>query len=417
MIDRVKGLVLHPLFSGSAVMIVGSNIANFLAYLYHLIIGRLLGPAPYGELAAVLSLIGLFSATFTFLGLVIVKFVSAAKSTEIQTLFAWFTKKALVIGVIIAVLVFLATPFLSRFLHIRYSILVLLSPIFFLTVLNFLYSSFLQGLLRFKQMVIAINISTFGRLVLGVIFIYLGLSVFGVVLGFLLAVAGGFLLLRYFLEEVRLSSRGRVFKEGKKVLGYSVPIFLASVSTFSLFSTDVVLVKHFFEPRDAGIYAALSTLGKVIFYGAAPVATVMFPMVSRRHAKGQDYRKIFMLSFLLTGAIAASVLVIYSLFPSLMVRILYGDKFLDAAANLVWFGLFMTIFTLSSLVLNYYLSKEKTRVVVFVVIAAAAQGLGIWFFHDSIFTVVKVSIISASFLLASLLIYFGYETRKVQSAR
>lgn len=407
-----RGLITHPLFSGSAVMIVGSNLANFLAYIYHLIIGRLLGPAPYGELAAVLSLIGLFTASFTFLGLVIAKFVSAAKEGEVQPLFSWFTKKALVIGIIIALLAFLSAPFLSRFLRIKYSILVLLAPIFLLTVLSFLYNSFLQGLLRFKQMVIATNFGALSRLVLGVIFVYLGFSVFGVVLGFLLSVVGGFFLLRFFLKEFRLSNNEKVFKEGKKVLGYSVPIFFASVSTFSLFSTDVILVKHFFEAHDAGIYAALSTLGKVIFYGAAPVGSVMFPMISQRHSRGQGYRKIFMLSLALTSVIAAGVLFIYRLLPELSIKILYGDKFLPAAPNLIWFGLFMTIFTLSSLILNFFLSREKTKVVFLVVTAAIIQAVGIWFFHNSIFMVIRVSIISVSLLFGSLLIYFGYETSK-----
>lgn len=412
MVNKIKGLISHPLFFGSAVMIVGSNLSSFLAYIYHLIIGRLLGPALYGELAAVLSIIGLFTASFAFLGLVVVKFVSAAKEDEIQPLFSWFGKKTLVIGAIIALLVFLSAPFLSRFLHIRYSILVLLVPIFLLAVLSFLYSSFLQGLLRFKQVVIATNFGTLSRLVLGVIFVYLGFSVFGAVLGFLLSIAGGLFLLRFFLKEFRLSSNKKVFKGGKKVLGYSVPIFFSSISIFSLFSTDVILVKHFFEAHDAGIYAALSTLGKVIFYGAAPVGSVMFPMISQRHSRGQGYRKIFMLSLALTFVIATGVLFIYWLLPELSIKILYGDEFLQAAPNLVWFGLFMTIFTLSSLILNFFLSREITKVVSFVAIAAIIQAMGIWFFHDSIFMVIKVSIISVSLLFGSLLIYFGYETSK-----
>src|SRR3972149_7822692 len=86
-------LLKHPLFSGSAIMIFGSNLANFVAYLYHLVIGRLLGPAPYGELSAVLSVLGLIFASLNFLGLVIVKFVSSAKKDELVSIYSWFTKK------------------------------------------------------------------------------------------------------------------------------------------------------------------------------------------------------------------------------------------------------------------------------------------------------------------------------------
>ena len=93
MVNKVKGLISHPLFSGSAVMVVGSNLSSFLAYIYHLIIGRLLGPASYGELAAILSLIGLFAASFAFLGLVVIKFVSAAKKMKSNLFFLGLVKK------------------------------------------------------------------------------------------------------------------------------------------------------------------------------------------------------------------------------------------------------------------------------------------------------------------------------------
>ena len=65
-----KSLIKNPLFSGSAIMIIGSNLSNFIAYVYHLIIGRLLGPSSYGTLAALLSLMGLVAVSFGFLGTV-----------------------------------------------------------------------------------------------------------------------------------------------------------------------------------------------------------------------------------------------------------------------------------------------------------------------------------------------------------
>jgi len=244
--ERIKRLISHPLFSGSALMIIGSNLSNFIAYIYHVIVGRMLGPSLYGELAAVLSIIGLFAAFFSFLGLVIVKFVSAANEKEIQGIISWFGKKTLKFGFAGAILIFLITPFLSRFLHIEYPIMVMLPAIFLLALFGFLYTSFLQGLLRFKEIVISTNINMIGRLILGTVFIYFGFSVFGVVLGILLAAAITFLLLRYFLREYNVFSHKKAFNDGKKVFKYAAPIVFVSISTYSIFSTDVLLVKHFF---------------------------------------------------------------------------------------------------------------------------------------------------------------------------
>jgi O-antigen/teichoic acid export membrane protein len=176
--------------------------------------------------------------------------------------------------------------------------------------------------------------------------------------------------------------------------------------------SDVVLVKHFFEPHLAGIYASLSTMGKIIFYGAAPISAVMFPLVSKVQARGGNYRKVFFLSMLLTSAMVFFLIFVYWLFPELVLQILYGDKFLEGAPYLVWFGIFIGLFALVSLLLNYFLSKGTTRVVYFALLAAVGQIIGIYFFHQDLIQVISVSIWISLILLLSLLIYFGYEARE-----
>ena len=396
-------------------MIFGSNLANFIAYVYHLVIGRMLGPELYGELAAVVSLIGLFAVSFSFFGLVIVKFVSSADRKERKMLFSWFTTRSSQIAIFVGIFVTAISPFIAGFLKIGLSVAVLLGPIITVFLLSFIYSSFLQGLLRFGRVVVVSNISMAGRLALGILFVALGFSVFGAIFGLFISAALGLWLNRYFLKDYKVSKDSGPRALGKRILAYAGPIFLVSLSTNSLYSTDVILVKHFFEAQSAGIYAALSTLGKIIFFGTAPVGAVMFPLVSQRQSQGKDYKKIFLLSLLFTLGISLLVLLIYWLAPEISLKILYGDKFLGASPYLVWIGLFMAIFSLGSLIAGFYLSKGDTRIWTLVVLAALGQALGIWFFHSSIFQVITVNIISASFLLVSLLIYFGYETSKTKT--
>ena len=160
-----RKLVKHPLFSGSAVMIIGSNLTNFFAYIYHLVIGRLLGPAPYGVLATMLSLMGLVTTAFAFIGIVIVKFVSSAEEDEFPGIYNWFKVKILLFGFIFSGLALLITPFLVDFLKIDLLTLLLLSPMFLVSIIVFFYRSILQGLLRFKEVVISTNTDMLGRFV------------------------------------------------------------------------------------------------------------------------------------------------------------------------------------------------------------------------------------------------------------
>ena len=404
----IKNIVAQPLFSGSAVMIFGSNIANFLGYIYHLIFGRILGPALYSELAAVISLLGMFSASFTFLGLVIVKFVSGSKKEELEVLFSWFSKKGLILAAALGLLIIAVSPLLVSFLHIKYPVILLLAPTLFFSVISFVYRSFLQGIFKFLQMVTVANMEFFTRLIIGLLFVYAGLSVFGATLGLSISTFLGFALSRFYLRKFKFEGNKNASIDSKKVLSYTAPVFLATLATSSFYTTDVLLVKHFFNPYDAGLYASLSTLGKIIFYASGPVGGVMFPMVSQKHSRGEKYLKVFLLSLSIVLLITLGVLFIYWLFPVFSIRVLYGEKYLGGASNLVWFGLYMATYTIGSLFVSFFLSIGKTRIVFFPLIFAVLQILLILMYHSSIFSVISVSFFSAFLLLICLLVYFVY---------
>ena len=192
------------------------------------------------------------------------------------------------------------------------------------------------------------------------------------------------------------------------MLMFTIPVFIQNFATTSLYSSDVILVKHFFSSHDAGIYAALSTLGKIIFFAAGPIGAVMFPLVSKRSAKGENYKRVFKFSFVATVFLSGAILSVYLLFPSLAIQLLYGSLFLEASSLLLWFGIFITFFTLASLIINYTLSLGRTRVVIFPAIAAVFQIVLIWFFHDSLFSIILISILVNALLLVALLIYSIY---------
>ena len=89
---RIKNLMSHPLFSGSAIMFVGNMGANVINYAYHLIMGRLLGPIGYGILASLYSILYLVSIIPSSASVSIVKFISSAKDNELFSVYETIRK-------------------------------------------------------------------------------------------------------------------------------------------------------------------------------------------------------------------------------------------------------------------------------------------------------------------------------------
>ncbi len=410
---KILGLTSHPLFAGSFIMIFGSNAVSFLNYLYHLIMGRLLGPAGYGELAAIISSIGLFGIIPSSITLVIIKYVSAAKDEkETGSLIVWFKNKIFLLSLIYSLLILMLTPFMGSFLKIPdLSYFILLAVFTFFSLQSSLNRAILQGLLKFKEMVFSVLTESALKLLVSIILVYLGFKVGGAILALVISAILGFYITIRYLKQRNLSVDDKVIPDIRAMLKFSIPVALQSFAITSLYSSDVILVKHFFSSHEAGIYAALSNLGKIIFFGAGPIGAVMFPLVSQRKARGQVYGQIFIYSFFGTLMLAGSVLLFYWFFPDLAISLLYGKLYLEASNLLVWFGIFISLFTLSTLLISYGLSLGRTSIVYLPLIAALVQIILIWFFHQSLFMVILISIAVNALLLVALLIYSTYAKR------
>lgn len=410
--NKVTMLINHPLFSGSAIMIFGSNGVSFLNYLYHLLMGRLLGPVNYGELASIISLTGLLGIVSSSLSIVIIKYISSSQNKdEIGGMIYWFQNKLIYISIIISIPLILFAPFISAFLHIdNFFLIILAILVFVISILSLIYRSTLQGLLQFKQFVYSLFFENSSRLFIGLGLVYMGFQVLGAVSALVLSTIFGVFISRYYVKNY-LGIRDKPPKNIKAIILYTLPVTIQSVATTSLYSTDVLLVKHFFSSHDAGIYAALSTLGKIIFFATGPIGSVMFPQVSKMQSTGGNFNKVFMYSLGLTTALTIFALFIYWQFPALVINLLYGSLYIEGSNLLVWFGIFMSLFTLSMLFISFNLSLGRTRVVLLPAVAALLQAGVIWLYHSTLQSVILISIIITALLLLTLIIYSMLERK------
>ncbi len=406
---RIKQIVLHPLFSGSAIMIIGSNATNVINYVYHFALGKLLGPAGYGELVALISVIGLLGVIPGSLNLVIIKYISAAKNRdEVIDLTNWLKNKTFKAALGLFVLIAAASPFIISFLHVSqnwYVFLIAASSFFSLPAL--VNRSILQGLLRFKAMIGSILIENTAKLILAVILIYIGFGIGGAIIGLTFAAIAGWYFSEVYLKHSK-HKKSITVPNIRPMIFFAFPVMIQSFAITSLYSSDVVLVKHFFSSHDAGIYSAISTLGKIIFFGVGPIGSVMFPIVAGRHSRGENYKRVFVYSCFVTLLVSIAIPLLYWIFPSFVITLLYSSSYLEAKNLLFWFGLFMSLFTLSSLLINYCLSLGRTKVVLFPLFAALTQIVIIYIFHQSLFSVITASISVIALLLMSLLIYLSF---------
>lgn len=393
-------MVKHPFFSGSLIMVLGTNGANAINYIYHMVMGRILGPSDYGVLAALISLITILSILPQSFSLVIVKFVSAAKNKEnIKALYNFLNKKIYFFSLGLSLTILIFSSYVSTFLNIKETLIYLAVISFFFFIPSAFYRSILQGTLNFKDLVVSIFSDTLTKLILGLVLVLMGFEVFGAMVGLVLAVLTGWALAYYFIKDIRKIRNSSESFNIKPIISYSVPVFLQFITLTSFYSSDLLLVKHFFNNFEAGIYAAVSSLGKIIFFAAAPVTSVMFPIISMKNSKNEKFMKIFFLTILITFGISLVILVIYYLFPSLAIALLYGKAYIKGTTILFPYALFITILSLAWVIINFNLSLGKTKTVIIPCAGALFQIILILYFHNNLMQIVMVSLLVSSIML------------------
>ena len=408
-------IVKNPFFAGSLVMVIGSNFHNFGQFVFHFISGKLLGRANYGDLASIISVLGIVSIVQLSVGLTIVRFISAEKDEKkAANLAKWLNWWGIWVGIAIGIVMLILSPFISNFLKISNKQAVyLIGPVLFLLVLTNNRRSILQGLLRFNQYVLCMIAEVWIKILISIPIFLLGYKVFGAMTALLMGVLAAFLVSVFSLRGYLNGKRG-LRPDVKPLFSYSIPVFIQGLALTSMYSTDLLLVKHFFSAESAGVYASTAILGRIVFFGASPITNVMFPIVARKHSHGEPYHNIFYSSIVLILIAAAFIVTIYSIFPQQIIGTFFSSEYLEGVVILRWYGIFMALLAVAQLFIQFYLSVGKTKIVGFFTAAAMLQVVLILLMHGSLLQVIQLSIVSVSLLALGLIVYFPYLDRHIR---
>ncbi len=407
-------LIKHELINGTFYIFIGSIFGNFLAFLLNLFLARSLSYADYAIFASLLSVITLAAIPAGSINTVIVKFATdffvKKQNDKLKTLYLFFFKFVLGLSLFIIFLFFIFSTPLKNYLHIENAWYVILAGFVisssYLVTLN---NAFLQSLLKFKFISFLNIFGSFVKLISGVILVIVGYKAFGGLWAIFFMTFGMFLLAYLPLTKIlkEKSSDKKISLNTKLMFSYAVPTFATVLFLTSFTSIDVILVKHFFSPHMAGFYAGLSLIGKVIFYFTAPIPMVMFPLLVKRHATGVNFNNLFYLALLLVILPSVAITAFYFIFPNFVINLFLGGRdYLYIAKYLGIFGIYLTVFSMVNVCVNFFLSINKTKISILVVIAAVFQIILIYIYHSSFYQVIGVSLIVLTVLLVSLLAIF-----------
>lgn len=417
-VSAIKRGIKDPTLAGTFIVTVGAFLGSIFSYILQIGLGHLLSIEDFGTFNAFLSLSVIFGIPAGAVSVSLIKKVSEllAKSDffTLRKLFWSFTKLSLAFGLILSGIFVALNNKVAGYLNIPHNQVVLVFAFFLLlSFLNVSTLAYLQGLLRFKAYALLSVISQFLRLVIPLFLVYIGLSVSGAYTGLSLVVILTFILavmllnknLRMGLKPGNPAFTAETKSIYKDLLMFSIPAFFINSGVSVLNNIDIVMVKHFFNPYEAGIYSGVVTMCKVFLFGASIVQVVMFPQISHLYASGGNYKGVIIKFLGMQMALILGGLLLFGFFPSLINSLMFGGKFGASVVYLPLFAVFTSLYILITFFSMLLLAINKTRAYLVILPACTIQYLLINLLHNSVFSIIKINILAGGLACLFIAIY------------
>jgi O-antigen/teichoic acid export membrane protein len=296
----------QKLLGGSLTLLAGSGLVGVTNLIYNVATARLLGPTGFAHATAVYTLLMLASAITLSFQVVCAKYVaSCATVEEKHAVFANLHLRSWIAGTGLGLLLFLFNGALAKYLNLPDPELISLLAIgaaFYIPL--GVRRGYIQGIHAFTALAINFMLEGLVRLGGAYLLIEMGLGVKGAVLASVLAVVASYLLAKpspgfrsFHTSAISISSG-----EGLQAI-----VFFAGQVVINNF--DIILVKHFFTPDLAGIYAAVSLVGRLVNMCAWSVVNTMFPVSAATRSSDREARPVLFMSLSLVFLILAVLVV------------------------------------------------------------------------------------------------------------
>jgi len=399
-ISKSKTLQARVL-SGTFVLLSASGLATAINFAYNIAVARFLGPTAFGHATAVYTLLILISAVTLSFQIVSAKVVAQQSSLEGKSaVYRGFHKSAWACGIAVALLLLVFQRAIADYLNLPSPILVVLLAIgvaFYVPLGS--RRGYIQGAYGFHRLATNLVLEGLVRLGGSLVLITLGLGVQGVIAANAAAIAVAYLaaapkLAAAVPHELHIPD---AFREALQAI-----VFFAGQALIN--NCDIVLVKHFFPSTEAGLYAAVALVGRVIFAFSSAVVNTMFPLVAGTRVEERKGHRVLLTSLLLVLGIGSSLALGLRLAPAGIWTAFFGPQFAILGKYglpylLALYAATTVVYSLSVVVIAYEMSYKIANTSWVQLAFSGVVVAGICRFHSSLQQVIWIQLVLMVVLL------------------
>ena len=382
------------ILSGSFVLLLGSGLTAGINFTYNVAVARLLGPTAFGHATVVYTILTLISAVTLSFQIVPAKVVAQQSTPETKSAaYRTFHRGAWGFGVLVALILFLFRAGITNFLKLPSPILVDLIAIgaaFYVPLGS--RRGYMQGAYGFRSL--SANMVLEGAVRLGgsLLMVFAGWGVRGVIAANAAAIA-----IAYFAAVPKLTGSAPNHIHLIYAIRESIQALVFFAGQVLINNCDIVLVKHFFSPSVAGLYAAVAMVGRMIFSFSQSVVNSMFPLVAGTGEEERRDLKVIATALLLVMGIGCSIALVLRIAPASIWTSFLGRGFAVSGEYgmpylLSLYAVTTVIYCLSVVIITYEMSYKIANTSWIQLAFSGVLVAGICIFHSSLRQVILVQL-------------------------
>ncbi|HSX32948.1 MAG TPA: oligosaccharide flippase family protein [Candidatus Saccharimonadales bacterium] len=403
----------------NSIFFVGAALVGALNYLYYPVMGRLLPTTAFGEVQTLISLFLQITIFLSVLSLVTINVVANYESdAQRNMVVVEFEKLATLISIGVLVLTLVFERAVTHFFHFASIGPFLLLMLALIASVPFTFrGAFLRGKRRFGLASTANVVSAAAKLLFAVVFVWFGPSTDGAIVGLIAAQ-----LLAWAIAAICATRAGLELPASYRwsrwpnirlllpELRYGALVLVGSLVVTLQYSLDIIVVKHYFSPHVAGVYAGVASVARIIFFLTMSIALVMMSLV-RLQAEPRANRRILRYSLLLTTAVGLPLVILSALDPSRVIDLLMGGAYVASAALLPKLSLAIFVVALLNVCVSYYLALRKYAVAPALLVGAALT-YGLMYAHHASLAEIVNNVCIGSVTMLGIVVIWMYGVRK-----
>ncbi|MBE7692732.1 oligosaccharide flippase family protein [Tenacibaculum finnmarkense] len=410
---KVLKQVKHKI-SSEQIFMISVLLVNGGNYVYNLALGRILGPAKFADAAIMITFLLVLSFIAMTFQLVTAKFSVLFEDIVFKNFISKIYKNSAIVGVVLGIIIIVFSSELQVFFKTTSATMFIVFgigvPIYFLMSVN---RGVFQGKKQLKKLSITYQLEMISRLLItfGLLYFFNIESSILIAFGILCSFVFGLIPFEFknisFSKIVSLENT-----ESKMVRNFFIITAFYELTQIIINNSDILLVKHYFEPYDAGLYASLALIGRVVYFIAWMFVMLLLPTVVQLKKEGKPTVPILLKYVGYIFVISSSIIMACYFFPEQIIAILFGDEYM-AITPLLWkYAVATGVFAISNIFAYYYLSLDKYIPVVISGLFGMLQIGLIILFHKNLEQVVHVQILAMVLLLLMQLSFFFLNDKK-----